>query len=229
MKIALIGCDGFVGLYIKKYLLMTNNENYFFNRNNYHENINYSFDVVINAAMPSKRFWAKNNPDLDYVETVEKTIKIVNNWKFKKIIHISTVSARCQLDTVYGLNKLKSEQVCTKAFEHLIIRLGPMYGENLTKGVLIDMIKNQEVFVDGQSKYSFTKIDWIGEWIVRNLDKKGTYEIGANDYIKLSDLAKKLNSKSKFSGSLDDQIILNCRDYPGSSIDVVTFLNSNIL
>ena len=55
------------------------------------------------------------------------------------------------------------------------------------------------------------------------------YEIGANDYIKLSDLAKKLNSKSKFSGSLDDQIILNCNDYPGSSIDVVTFLNSNIL
>ena len=23
--------------------------------------------------MPSKRFWAKNNPELDYAETVEKT------------------------------------------------------------------------------------------------------------------------------------------------------------
>ena len=59
--------------------------------------------------MPSKRFWAKNNPDLDYTETVEKTDFFINNYTFKKFIQISSVSARCQLDTVYGLNKKKAK------------------------------------------------------------------------------------------------------------------------
>ena len=52
--------------------------------------------------MPSKRFWAKNNPELDYAETVTKTKNILSDFKFEKIIHVSTVSARCQLNTVYG-------------------------------------------------------------------------------------------------------------------------------
>ena len=60
--------------------------------------------------MPSKRFWAKQNPKLDYEETVTKTKNILSDFKFEKIIHISSVSARCQLDTVYGKNKKMSEE-----------------------------------------------------------------------------------------------------------------------
>ena len=51
--------------------------------------------------MPSKRFWAKNNPELDYDETVRKTENIISDFKFNKIIHISSVSSRCQLHTVW--------------------------------------------------------------------------------------------------------------------------------
>ena len=59
MKVALIGCDGFVGNFIKLSLLKTENESIFVNRGNYNDHVNDTFDVVINAAMPSKRFWAK--------------------------------------------------------------------------------------------------------------------------------------------------------------------------
>ena len=61
--------------------------------------------------MPSKRFWAKTNPSLDYVETVEKTDFFTSKFKFKKFIHISSVSARCQLNTVYGKNKKKVKKL----------------------------------------------------------------------------------------------------------------------
>ena len=38
--------------------------------------------------MPSKRFWAKKNPKLDFDETVNKTKYFVKNYDFKKFIHI---------------------------------------------------------------------------------------------------------------------------------------------
>ena len=44
---------------------------------------------MINASMPSKRFWAKQNPKLDYKETVEKTKNIISDFKFNKIVHVS--------------------------------------------------------------------------------------------------------------------------------------------
>src|SRR4051812_40250439 len=63
------------------------------------------YDVLINAAMPSKRFWARENPLLDFQETVAKTVEFYYNWKYKKFVQISSVSARCQTGTVYGRHK----------------------------------------------------------------------------------------------------------------------------
>ena len=61
--------------------------------------------------MPSKRFWAKKNPKLDFEETVNKTEYFVKCYDFKKFIHISSISARCEKKTIYGKNKLKSENI----------------------------------------------------------------------------------------------------------------------
>ena len=36
--------------------------------------------------MPSKRFWARQNPELDHEETVTKTKNILLDFKFEKII-----------------------------------------------------------------------------------------------------------------------------------------------
>ena len=179
--------------------------------------------------MPSKRFWAKNNPELDYIETVTKTKNIIADFKFEKIIHISTVSARCQLDTVYGKNKKSSEELVKKTENYLIVRLGPMYGEGLTKGVLIDMINNKRVYIDGKSKYSFTDVSWCAKWILNNLNLKNKLvEIGSTDYIELSKLGKLINSNSEFEGILDDQIIFNKFEKYNSSMKVLDFLKKKV-
>ena len=69
MQVALIGCNGFVGSSIKKYLIQSKHTTTFVDRRNFEEKKNFEYDIVINAAMPSKRFWAKNNPDIsDLVE-----------------------------------------------------------------------------------------------------------------------------------------------------------------
>ena len=104
-----------------------------------------------------------------------------------------------------------------------------MYGEDLTKGVLIDMINNQKVYIDGKSKYSFTDVSWNSKWIVNNLNLKNKLvEIGATDYIELNKLAKLINSNSEFEGELDDQIILNEFERFNSSMNVLDFLKKKI-
>ena len=52
---------------------------------------------------------------------------------------------------------------------NLILRLGPMYGHSLTKGVLIDMKNNAPVYVSEESLYSFAPVDWVGNWIYQNM------------------------------------------------------------
>ncbi len=224
IDVAVFGANGFVGSAIcselenkKKFVKIT--------RENYSEFKDKEFNIIINSAMPSKRFWAKKNPKLDYEETVLKTKNILTDYKFKKIIHISSVSARCQLDTVYGRNKKESEDLVKKSKEYLIVRLAPLYGRGLTKGVLIDIINNNKVYIDGKTKYSFTDISWNAKWIIENLNLKNKLvEIGATDYIELNKLGKLINSKSEFEGVVDDQIVQNKTYKFDKSILVLDFL-----
>ena len=196
-------------------------------RENYKDFFHANFDYLINAAMPSKRFWAKNNPKLDYEETVNKTIGFTQEFKYKKFIHISSVSARCQLNTIYGKNKRESEEIVVKKPNNLVLRLGPIYGSFLDKGVLIDMLKSKTVYINGASKYSFTNVEWICNWLINNIDNySGIKEIGSKDFIVLSDLAKKINSNSNFEGEIDNQITEDSENYESKSEDVYYFLNN---
>src|SRR3990172_13351278 len=83
------------------------------------------YNYVNNAACPSTRFKAKTNQILDFKESVEKTARIFYETKFIKFIQISSIAARCQLDTVYGRNRLAAESVINDG-NSLIVRLGPM-------------------------------------------------------------------------------------------------------
>ncbi len=207
-SVALIGAKGFVGQSICKYLL--NNKNIsltLVTRANYETaRTKQKYDIVINSAMPSKRFWAKQNPKDDFRETVEKTFNIVNYWKTIKIIQISSISARSQLDTIYGSHKSAAEQLVNHE-KNLIIRLGPMYGEQLDKGVIIDMKNNLPVYVSKESEYCFAPVDWVGEWISENMHLYGIIDLGGNNAIKLDEVAQKIGSKSKFTGPIDNQIV----------------------
>lgn len=207
-SIALIGSNGFVGKSIKKFFLNDKtNSITCVTRENYEEaKFEKEYDIVINAAMPSKRFWAKKNPHQDFIETVEKTFKIVNDWKSSKFIQISSISARSQLNTTYGRHKAAAEKLLDNK-NNLILRLGPMYGKCLNKGVLIDMINNAPVYVSKESLYCFAPVDWIGEWIFKNTHLSGILDLGGNNAIKLNEIAQIIGSKSIFNGPIDHQII----------------------
>ena len=208
ISVAVFGANGFIG---KKLCLALSAKNYrvvAVTRQNYAECIGKQYNIVINSAMPSARFWAKNNPEKDFNETVQKTADIFYGCQYDKFIQISTVSARCQLDTVYGRHKLAAEDICNFG-ENLVVRLSSIYGDELKKGVLIDMLKGQKVYIAGESRYSFTHVDFVSDYISSHLELKGVVEIGASNALRLFDIAKHLNKNIEFEGAIDIQEIKN--------------------
>src|SRR3989344_8976762 len=196
-------------------------------RENYARMQNGEYDILVNCAMPSARFAAKNDPGHDFVETVQKTADLVYGWKYKKFVQISTVSSRCQLDTVYGRHKATAEKIC--GFDkNLICRLGPMYNQELKKGVLIDILQNKKVFVAGESRYCFSPVSFVADWIVSHLDYSGIIEVGGQNAITLKDVAEHLGKKIEFEGVIDHQEIENPAPEFPEAREVLKFFDSNL-
>jgi len=207
MRLAIIGSKGFVGSVIAEAAAAREDvELTRVTRANYRDALDAGpYDIVVNAAMPSARFWAEQSPDLDFIETVEKTHRIQRDFASVKIVQISSVSARCQLDKVYGRHKRAAEVLIDNG-RNLIVRLGPLYHPTLSKGVIVDLLLDRPVFVSGESLYAFTPVEWAVGEILRRMDQIGIIEIGAKEPLQLRDLSAALGSNSQFQGERDDQV-----------------------
>lgn len=224
-SVAIVGAGGYVGSALAAALARHPSYNLVrVTRENYVEAREGAYDILVNAAMPSGRFFAKNNPMHDFAETVQKTADLFYGWQFKKFVQISTVSARCQLETVYGRHKAAAERICS-AGEHLIIRLGPMYSPDLAKGVLVDMMEGRTVFAHAASRYCFAPLAFVAEWIASHLDRSGVVEVGAKNALALSEVVAYLGKTVSFEGALDHQEIENpAPEFPDAR-DVFAFLD----
>ncbi len=164
------------------------------------------FGVLVNAAMPSGRFAARKDPLKDFEATVGLTADLVNGWDFESFVQVSSVSARAQLDTVYGRNKAAAEKLCPPDAS-LIVRLGPMYSDDLDKGVLIDMLEGGTVYAAAESRYCFAPRDFSAGWIAANLTRRGLVEVGGRNAVALEEVASRAGSGSSFEGGVDHQEI----------------------
>lgn len=219
MKIALIGYKGFVGRALFKELDVIGVD-----RDNYEKKKKDWYDMVINSAMPSKRFWAWNNPWDDFKATVELTADIFYNWKFEKLIQISTVSARCQLNHPYGVNKAAAEIIVLSRKNNLVIRLGALFGEGLDKGVIFDMLNGKEVFVAKESRYNYISTAKAAEIISKKINEFGIIEVGAKDTISLKEISDYFKLNVNFRERFEEQFTENPdEDYPEAK-EVLEFI-----
>lgn len=228
VKVGLIGAGGYVGSALLKSLTKKNNYSV---TPIYRSNYNYwkkkEFDIVINSAMPAARFWAKKYPQLDFIETVKKTSDIVYSFNYKKLVHISSISARTELHNVYGRHKAAAEKIAS--FDNnLIFRLTSTFSQTLTKGVLIDILSNNKVYVDKKSRYSFSQLETTADLMANHIDASGIIEIGARNSISLNEIVKTLGKKITFEGEVDIQEVENPQpEYP-DAYDVIPFLKEQM-
>lgn len=228
LRVAVVGASGFLGREIAGFLKVSGEDVTAVTRDTYADAATGRYDIVINAAMPAKRFWAKQHPDLDFVETVQKTSDLLNTWKFDRFIQVSSVSARCERHTVYGRHKAAAEVLCDRP-DSLVVRLSNLFGTGMTKGSVIDIKNGGPVYVDGESRYAFTNIAYAAGWItgvMRRYDLTGIMEYGAKNTVALKDIAALLKKDVQFSGPVELQEIENpSPDFPDAR-EVLGFASS---
>lgn len=217
-RVAVVGSSGFFGSRFADFL--ASQEQFSVTavtRANYAEAAKAEYDIVVNTAMPSRRFWAKQHPELDFIETVQKTSDLLYGWTFKRFIQISSVSARCERHTVYGRHKAAAEALCDRD-DSLVIRLSNLYGRGMTKGALIDIKNGGPVYVDGESRYAFTDVHFAAGWVsaaIAVYDLNGVIEVGSKNTLSLNAIAAHMNKDVQFSGPVEVQEIMNPHDeYP---------------
>jgi len=194
-RIGIVGAGGFFGNALCKVSDDFNFQIIPITRENFENYKKDKFEVLINTAMPSKKYWASINPYSDFQKSVCLTTDLVYNWNYDKFIQISTISINeIEKKHPYAVNKKAAEIIASFA-KSLIVRLGAIYGAGLSKGSLFDLLNSNKLYADIKSEYNYINTEFVARWIFTNIDRLGVVELGAKDTISLLEIAKTLKLK----------------------------------
>jgi hypothetical protein len=133
-NIAIVG-EGLIGKRLAKFV----NPTHTFNSKTLLDLPMNDYDTVYIAAPTSNRIWATNNPNFDTAST-ELLIRTLLATKTRRVVLISTCDTQVNLDTVYGANRLKIENLVKSWFHYYhIIRLPSLIGNDITKNIIYDI------------------------------------------------------------------------------------------
>jgi len=197
VRIAVYGAKGFVGTAVANAVRASGHELVAVTRGDPSPG---PVDILINAACPSQRLRAEREPAWDFEECVAKTARLFYANEWGRFVQVSSLSARNHL-TVYARHRLMAEQIVWNG--GLSVRLGPMYGDGLTKGYLADLMADRPVYAPSDLRYAYAPVEWCGQ---RILDlalggRTGVVEVAGSGYITLGDLATSIGSLSEFRES----------------------------
>lgn len=194
--ISLVGYTGFVGSNIdlkgridKKY-----------NSKNIEEAYGTNPDILIYSGVRAEKFLANKEPERD-LEVIKEAFENIKKINPKKIVLISTIDVyknpvnvdeNSDIDTedlhAYGLNRYYLEKWVEESFEeYLIVRLPGLYGENIKKNFIYDLINiipamlTEEKFNELYDKDNFIEKYYIkqnnGFYKCREIDEKERKEL----------------------------------------------------
>ena len=181
----IIGFSGLVGSNI-----LLNNKNIKFNHLFNTQNINKienEYNIILFAGLPGTQWYANKNYRED-IDNVNNLIEILKNVKCNQFILISTInvypnSISKQTESVnlniedsieyYGKHRLLFEKFVISNYKRFhIIRLPTIFGENMKKGVLFDLInKNYLNNICLDDEYQFYDLSKISKDIDNCIEK----------------------------------------------------------
>lgn len=150
MKTALIGYTGFVGSNIAKNMKFTD----YYNSKNICDINGKEYDLVISTGIKAEKYLANSYPERDFKEISKFLKELKNIKKVEKLVFVSTVDIykipfNVDEDTVidennlhpYGKNRYFAEKFVKENFDDcLIVRLPALFGKNLKKNFIYDLI-----------------------------------------------------------------------------------------
>ncbi|MGI0021287.1 MAG: NAD-dependent epimerase/dehydratase family protein [Nitrososphaeraceae archaeon] len=226
--IGIVGARGFLGSTLCKAAKSYNFQTIEITRENYDKYKREKFDILINSASPSKKYWALKNPYLDFQATVMLTADLTYNWNYEKLVQMSSMSVNDEKSKhPYTINK-KAAEIITSYKNSLIIRLSNLYGDGLSKGPLFDLLNSRRIYVDIKSEYSFISTDFVAKWIFDNLDRDGVVQVGARDTISLLEISKILGLKAEWEGNVERIHSSNVEEGMPYANEVLKFANQYV-
>jgi hypothetical protein len=183
-QLGLIGHTGFVGMSLKR----QHSFDRMYRSSDIHEIANESFDNLICAGAPAKKWLANQQPDDDRA-SIRLLIDSLSTVKCRKMILISTVDVYSDPSDVdetttvdtstlhpYGLHRRELEEFIENRFPStLILRLPALVGPGLKKNVIYD-IHNQNELASIDSRGVFQFYPMVNLWS----DIQRAIELGVN-------------------------------------------------
>jgi dTDP-4-dehydrorhamnose reductase len=211
-RIAVIGSNGFVGSTMVKALERSTFATVKVTRET-DPQIIQTCSHVIHCANSASRYNAELYPESDKQDSLIKTQNFLSriNSNQTKFILISSISARTEPHTIYGQNRLDCEKLVVKNGGYFA-RLGYMYSTERIYGALKDILSNQAVYLDKESRYSYSNVNWNAEKIIELFivdDNRRSVELGCKGSISLGEIASILDSRSEFIPKKKDVQIAN--------------------
>ncbi len=187
MVTSLVGYTGFVGSNI----VGEYNFNNLYNSKNISDSYGTRPDILIYAGVRAEKFIANNEPEQDY-KIVEEAFSNIKQINAKKVVLISTIDVYkkpilVNEDTVidtenlhpYGLNRYYLEQWVSKEFDSTIIRLPGLFGRNIKKNFIFDLI---HIIPTMLKKEKFLELSQV------NIDLHKYYYLVDNGFYRCKDL-----------------------------------------
>lgn len=148
MNTSLVGYTGFVGSNLVKKFKFTN----LYNSKNIEEAFGTQPDLLVYSGVRAEKFLANKEPEKDFM-LIQDAFNNINKINAKKLVLISTIDVyknpynvdeKTEIETenlqAYGLNRYHLEQWVKEEFDTTIIRLPGLFGINIKKNFIYDLI-----------------------------------------------------------------------------------------
>lgn len=156
MKSAIIGHTGFVGSNLDRQFEFDDK----YNSKNIESIKNKNYDLVVCSGIPASMWYANNFPERDF-ENIILLLDILKTVKIDKLVLISSTAVfqqsaknlnedyqEFEINLTYGKNRRYAEEFVIKNFDQtLIIRLPALFGENLQKNFIYDLLNQEPAFI----------------------------------------------------------------------------------
>lgn len=183
-----------MGSAFARYCDAENREFTIIDRQNYHEFVGQSCEVLINAYGNSKKFLAQQDPLQDFDASVRSARASLINFKCGLYVYLSscdvypdcssprTTSEEQSLDPTkqspYGFHKFLAEQCVQHAARRwLIVRFGGFVGPGLKKNPIFDILKGGPLWLDPESELQFMHTDQAAKIVFSLIDHGLSQEI----------------------------------------------------
>lgn len=150
MRKALVGYTGFVGSNLANQTDFSG----LYNSKNISQAFSESYDLVIYCGVKAEKYLANQNPETDY-QHIEQAFENIRRLRAKKLVLISTIdvydspgegneNTEINMENLnpYGYHRfLLEKRVVENIDQAVVIRLPALYGKNIKKNFIFDMMK----------------------------------------------------------------------------------------